>query len=185
MPLVVHLIPRTACRSVLFFLFLPLPYLDSGQFCQSWCLYCTTVAASISLQPWHVSFPLLSLSLSLYFPTSSPRRTGEDGGGGGSPDLPLFLSHPFSRLYSISSPFSSHNLFCPHRPTPSRDAFLSVSELLRRSQRCCPPPPSRRIRRSQTCTGETLKRATPPWAAKVPTMHKWSEKRREVRAKWH
>lgn len=33
MPPVVQLIPRTAWR---FFL----PYLDSGQFCQPWCLYC-------------------------------------------------------------------------------------------------------------------------------------------------
>lgn len=111
MPPVVQLILRTACR---FFFF---PYLDSGQFCQPWCLYCpkwlclsgcglgtldslSSLCPSTSLLgPWP---PFISLS----------------------PPPPSIQSFPLSSQSIL--PLS-----------PSCKTFLSLSELLQHSQRYC------------------------------------------------
>lgn len=124
MPLVVQLIPRTACR---FF-----PYLDSGQLCQTWCLYCPKwLCLSGS------SLGTLN-SLSSLCPSTSLL----------GPWPPFILSHPPPPLFNLF-------LFHPNLFRPSAPLSKPSSELLHHSQRYCSRTDSSAIsdavRRTEEC----------------------------------
>lgn len=148
MPLVVQLIPRTARR---FF-----PYLDSGQLCQSWCLYCPKwLCRSGSSLGTLDSLSSLCPSTSLLGP------------------WPPVISLPPSSPSIQSFPLSSQSIL---PLSPSCKTFLwtftSLPEVLQLNRQ------QRRIRHCQTYGRMlSLKAGRLHLSGKVSTMHNWFKKK--------
>lgn len=152
MPLAVQLIHHTACLSFFFFF----SYLDSGQFCQSWCLHCPEWLCLSGCG--HGALDLLTLSLSLYFPPGSLTSLYF------SPTPPLPLCSIFSSFIPLCfapQPLL-HNL-----PFPLW-SFAALPEVLWPNSKQC------HIRHCQTYGGMVC--AKDGWlhlSSKVPTKHNW------------
>lgn len=165
MPPVVQLIPCTAC------LFFFSSYLDSGQFCQSWCLHrpewlCLSGSGLGTLH-------FLSSSLCPFTSPSGP--------------WPLYFS-----LSPLLPPLFHLSLFHPFYILPlnsSCTTFLSLSELSQLSQRYCSGTDSSAIsdavRHTEGCWAPTLgdftSAAKYPWCITDKDVTGW----RQIGCKWH
>lgn len=110
MPLVVHLIPRTACRSFYFFFYS--------------CLFCTWARASsvspdVSIAPQWLRLSRCSLgTLASHSSLSVPLLPHLllPWGGGDGPDLPLFLSPLLPPLFNLFPLFIPQSISPPPLP---------------------------------------------------------------------